>query len=92
VFFRAVQPWVPELSFSRSDVVAMKSGPEVRARRALVGGAIALIAGLGLVGTTRTEVGPALLLGGWVVLGYGIHSFGRRGSDRPDPTNQAPAR
>jgi hypothetical protein len=60
-----------------------------RARRAVGGGALLLLAGLGTVGAGPSDAGMALTLLALVVLIYGIHSFGRLG---PDARPGEPAR
>jgi hypothetical protein len=66
---------------------------EERARRALGGGGLLLVAGLALVGVGPSDAGMALTLLALLVLIYGIHSFGRLGTERdgrgerePDPS------
>lgn len=50
-------------------------------RRSLAVGALALLVGLGLVGTGESDLGMAIVLGALLVLIYGVHSFGRLGPD-----------
>jgi hypothetical protein len=52
-----------------------------RARRAIGGGAILLIAGLTMVGTGPSQIGTGMTLIALVALIYGIHTFGRLGPD-----------
>ncbi len=56
-------------------------------RRLLKVGAITQTVGLGIVGTSSTWVGSWVMLAGWILLVYGLHTFGRS----PDgaPTKQA---
>ncbi|WP_437950291.1 hypothetical protein WME98_05350 [Sorangium sp. So ce296] len=57
---------------------------EARARRALGGGGMLLVAGLALVGVGPSDAGMGLTLIALVVLIYGIHSFGRLGPERDE--------
>ncbi|MDC0677815.1 MULTISPECIES: hypothetical protein [Sorangium] len=64
---------------------------EERARRALGGGGLLLVAGLALVGVGPSDAGMALTVLALVVLIYGIHSFGRLGTERDGQSEQARA-
>ncbi|WP_437574152.1 hypothetical protein [Sorangium sp. So ce887] len=57
---------------------------EDRARRALGGGGLLLVAGLALVGVGPSDAGMALTVLALVVLVYGIHSFGRLGPEHDE--------
>ncbi|WP_437596372.1 hypothetical protein [Sorangium sp. So ce590] len=57
---------------------------EGRARRALGGGGLLLVAGLALVGVGPSDAGMALTVLALVVLIYGIHCFGRLGPERDE--------
>ncbi len=57
---------------------------EGRARRALGGGGLLLVAGLALVGVGPSDAGMGLTVLALVVLVYGIHSFGRLGPERDE--------
>lgn len=43
----------------------------------LVAGAVTQTVGLALVGTGSASVGSWVVLFGWILLVYGLHSFGR---------------
>ncbi|WP_437586333.1 hypothetical protein [Sorangium sp. So ce1000] len=64
---------------------------EGRARRALGGGGLLLVAGLALVGVGPSDAGMALTVLALLVLIYGIHSFGRLGPERNGRSEQARA-
>ncbi|WP_437323661.1 hypothetical protein [Sorangium sp. So ce381] len=64
---------------------------EERARRALGGGGLLLVAGLALVGVGPSDAGMALTVLALVVLIYGIHSFGRLGTEQDGQSEQARA-
>lgn len=51
----------------------------------LLGGGILCIFGLGIVGTRPSDWGGAVVLTGWLSLMYGIHCYGRLGSDGTQP-------
>ncbi|WP_433927607.1 hypothetical protein AB3662_31440 [Sorangium cellulosum] len=68
-----------------------RSEAETRARRALGGGGLLLVAGLALVGVGPSDAGMALTVLALLVLVYGIHSFGRLGPER-DERARAPSR
>ncbi|WP_437285083.1 hypothetical protein [Sorangium sp. So ce406] len=68
-----------------------RSEAETRARRALGGGGLLLVAGLALVGVGPSDAGMALTVLALLVLVYGIHSFGRLGPER-DERAPAPSR
>ena len=71
--------------------VASNAPAEARTRRTLLLGALAVSAGLGLVGTAHAEIGEVILLAGWVLLGYAIHRFGRGpGATVRRPAEKAP--
>lgn len=61
-----------------------KTATEGRARRALGGGGLLLVAGLALVGVGPSDAGMALTVLALLVLVYGIHSFGRLGPERDE--------
>ncbi|WP_437827431.1 hypothetical protein [Sorangium sp. So ce1153] len=67
-----------------------RSEAELRARRALGGGGLLLVAGLALVGVGPSDAGMALTLLALALLIYGIHSFGRLGPER-DERARAPS-
>ena len=67
-----------------------RSEAEGRARRALGGGGLLLVAGLALVGVGPSDAGMALTLLALALLIYGIHSFGRLGPER-DERARAPS-
>jgi hypothetical protein len=48
-----------------------------RGRKFLVRGAITQTVGLAIVGTTSTWIGSWVVLAGWILLIYGLHTFGR---------------
>jgi hypothetical protein len=48
-----------------------------RPRQLLIGGAALSAVGLAIAGTAAPTFGGAVLVSGWLVLGYGIHRFGR---------------
>lgn len=50
-------------------------------QRFVVAGALAIAAGLGLVGTEPSDLGRALWIGGLLLLVVGIHLLGRLGPD-----------
>jgi hypothetical protein len=50
------------------------------ARRGLSAGAVLVAVGLGCAGTAHPDLGAVLLLSGWIVIGAGVHAFGRAGS------------
>ncbi|WP_437708750.1 hypothetical protein WMF45_31350 [Sorangium sp. So ce448] len=64
---------------------------EERARRALGGGGLLLVAGLALVGVGPSDAGMGLTVLALLVLIYGIHSFGRLGTERDGQSEQARA-
>ena len=68
-----------------------RSEAEARARGALGGGGLLLVAGLALVGVGPSDAGMALTLLALALLIYGIHSFGRLGPERDEPA-RAPSR
>ncbi|MGK3960573.1 hypothetical protein WMF38_46890 [Sorangium sp. So ce118] len=68
-----------------------RSEAEGRARGALGGGGLLLVAGLALVGVGPSDAGMALTLLALALLIYGIHSFGRLGPERDERT-RAPSR
>lgn len=71
---------------------ARRDGPREtarQARRALGGGALLLLVGLGTVGIGPSDTGMALALLALALLIYGIHTFGRLG---PDTEPSSPAR
>jgi hypothetical protein len=53
-----------------------------RARWLLLGGAVAVVAGIAIAGTVSRTWGGVVLVTGWLVLTGGIHAFGRSGEDR----------
>lgn len=67
---------------------------EERARRALGAGGLLLVAGLALVGVGPSDAGMGLTVLALLVLIYGIHSFGRLGTERDGRSEQprAPSR
>ncbi|WP_437500269.1 hypothetical protein [Sorangium sp. So ce1099] len=67
-----------------------RSEAEGRARGALGGGGLLLVAGLALVGVGPSDAGMALTLLALAMLIYGIHSFGRLGPER-DERARAPS-
>jgi hypothetical protein len=42
-------------------------------------------AGLAIVGTTSTQIGSWVVLAGWILLVYGLHTFGRASDAGPVP-------
>ncbi len=62
---------------ARKRHVFSRTPSEARTARMLLLGAITVSAGIGLVGTTQSDAGQVVLLGGWVLLGFAIHRFGR---------------
>ncbi|WP_438023007.1 hypothetical protein [Sorangium sp. So ce233] len=68
-----------------------RSEAETRARRALGGGGLLLVAGLALVGVGPSDAGMALTVLALLMLVFGIHSFGRLGPER-DERARAPSR
>ncbi|AKT39172.1 hypothetical protein [Chondromyces crocatus] len=60
------------------------TGTERRARVALVGGGLLLLAGLGFVGIGPSEVGRVLAVVGLLATIYGVHTFGRLGPEGED--------
>lgn len=68
---------------------------ETRARNLLVASAVVLVAGVLLAGTVSRDIGGGLVLLGWALGIYGLHTFGRLGreSTRTLPSGDAgPAR
>jgi len=64
---------------------------EARTRRSLLVGAATVSTGLALVGTGHPEAGQFILLGGWLLLGFAIHRFGRgSGADARGPDETPP--
>ena len=55
---------------------------ESRARLLLKAALVATIAGLALAGTADRSAGGVIVVAGWLVLVYALHSFGRAGSNR----------
>ncbi len=51
-----------------------------RGRQLLLAGGGAVALGLGLSGTVSNAVGSYVVLGGWILLIYGLHRFGRSGA------------
>ncbi|WP_437903009.1 hypothetical protein WME95_31255 [Sorangium sp. So ce327] len=68
-----------------------RDAAEERARRALGGGGLLLVAGLALVGVGPSDAGMGLTVLALLVLIYGIHSFGRLGTERDGRSEQARA-
>jgi hypothetical protein len=57
---------------------AQKVRPRIRRPKSLIAaGATVLTLGLAVAGTASARVGSWIVLAGWVVLIYGLHSFGR---------------
>jgi hypothetical protein len=54
---------------------------EGRARTSLVVAAGASVVGVAVAGTVSREVGGVILVLGWLVFVYALHSFGRAGSE-----------
>ncbi len=52
-----------------------------RGRKLLVAGAIVQTVGLAIVGTSSNALGSWVVLGGWILLVYGLHTFGRASED-----------
>jgi len=48
-------------------------------------GAVTQTVGLAIVGTTSTSVGSWIVLGGWILLVYGLHTFGRSDGAATEP-------
>ena len=82
------EPSVPVAAEVRAE--PEMSSVERRARRALFGGALLLMAGLAVVGIGDSDAGAGMTLVALVVVIYGIHTFGRLGPDDPTPA-EAPA-
>lgn len=56
---------------------------ERTARKALVVGALLLLAGVGLVGVGPSDAGSVIVVVALLAMIYGVHSFGRLGPDAP---------
>lgn len=54
---------------------------EVSAKKALSAAALLTVSGLAVAATVHRELGGALLLAGWGTFVFGLHRFGRAGSD-----------
>jgi hypothetical protein len=50
---------------------------EQRAKRLLLGGAVASVVGVAIAGTLSQKVGGSIVVVGWLDLLYALHSFGR---------------
>jgi hypothetical protein len=48
-----------------------------RAKRLLMGGAIASVLGVAIAGTVNQKVGGAIVVVGWLDLLYALHALGR---------------
>lgn len=57
--------------------------PLARGRKLLTAGAIVQTLGLAIVGTSPSTIGSWVVLGGWILLIYGLHAFGRAGDVAP---------
>ena len=55
---------------------------EVRARSALVLAGAVSVLGIATAGTVSRTFGGVLLVAGWLIFAYALHSFGRAGSAR----------
>jgi hypothetical protein len=54
---------------------------EGSAKKALSAAALLTVAGLAIAATVHRELGGAMLLAGWGTFVFGLHRFGRAGSD-----------
>ena len=53
-----------------------------RARLLLALGAVGVVVGIAIAGTVSRAIGGFILVTGWLIIGAGIHAFGRSGTDR----------
>jgi hypothetical protein len=53
----------------------------IKAKKVLFGGLVTIAAGLAIAGTMSQIAGGVVALAGWLGSIYGLHRFGRAGSD-----------
>lgn len=64
------------------DRVAERERSEAQGKKLLLAGAVTQTVGLALVGTVSNSLGSWVTLGGWLLLVYGLHAYGRAGEAR----------